>query len=224
MKTSVSLFDADLALLVDSADPVVRVAAESARARLDSPARFPSVPPHVAALIVDVIAEAKTSGRLIYRGVAISLCRYCGARSEWKKPPRKKRECEYPISGIDFADRLIVISRHITVGGCRTCVDQALPILQAELATFPVQLPTALHMDGVATYQRWDRCRCKRCEWSGHKGQLGKLRTLMGDGDYPGRCPSCGAEFKPFGENPFETLDGFDVVEHPADIAERGRG
>lgn len=211
-KISISLADEDLATLITSTDVDVRLAAEAARDRLAAPARFPGVPSHVAALIADVLAEARTNGRLIYRGVAVSPCRYCGARSEWKRPPRKKREYEYPISGVDFADRFVIISRHITVGGCHSCVEQALPALRAELATFPVQLPTALRTDDAIVYQRWNRCRCKRCEWTGHDGQLGKLRTLMGDGYYPGKCPSCGVERRPLGEDPFERLDGFDVV------------
>lgn len=72
-----------------------------------------------------------------------------------------------------------------------------------------------LRSDGAPLYQRWDRCRCKRCKWTGHDGQLGKLRTLMGDGFYPGKCPSCGEERRPLGSDPFERLDGFDVVEAP---------
>jgi bacterioferritin-associated ferredoxin len=211
-KTSITLCDDDLATLVSSADTAVRTAAEAARDRLAAPSRWPTVASHVAALIADVIAEAKKEGRLIYRGVSVSRCGYCGARSEWKKPPRKRREREYPVAGVDFADRFVVISRHITVGACRSCVEQALPVLRQELMRFPVQLPTALRSEGAPVYQRWDRCRCKKCEWSGHDGQLGKLRTLMGDGYYPGKCPRCAAERRPLGPDPFERLDGFDVV------------
>jgi hypothetical protein len=215
MKTSVTLSDADLATLVSSQDDDVRNAALAAADRLSAPARYAELPAHVAALVADVLAEARKEGRLIYRGVAVSSCRYCGARSEWKKPPRKKREIEYPVSGVEFADRFIVISRHISVGACRVCVDQAMPVLRAELAGKPVQLPSALHVGDAPVFRRWDRCGCKNCKWIGHEGQLGKLRTLMGDGDYPGKCPSCGAERRFMGPNPFERLDGFDVVEEP---------
>ena len=216
MKTSVSLSDVDLAKLTTSADLDVRIAAEKAADRLAAPIRWPDVPPHVAALIADVLAEAHKNGRLIQRGVAVSWCDYCGARSEWKKSPRKKREYEDKISGVEFADRFVIISGHISVGGCRACVDLALPVLRVELARFPVQLSSALRLDGAPVFERWDRCRCKKCEWSGHDGQLGKLRTLMGDGYYHGKCPSCGVERRPLGPDPFERLDGFDVVEQAA--------
>ncbi len=211
MKTSVSLSDHDLAALIGSADEDVRVEAEAARDRLAAPSRWTSVAPHVAALIADVTTEARKEGRLIYRGVSASLCRYCGARSEWKVPPRKRKEREYPVPSVDFADHLIVITGHVSVGACRKCVDEALPVLRAELATFPVQLPTALQSDNAPRFKRWDRCRCKKCEWSGHEGQLGKLPTLMRDGHYPGKCPSCGAERR-FLADPFESMPGFDVV------------
>lgn len=221
MKTSVSLSDDDLATLVASADADVRAAANAARDRLSAPARFPGMPSHVAALIADVLAEAKKNGQLIYRGVSVSLCRYCGAQSEWKKPPRRKNKVEYPISGVEFADRFIIISRHISVGGCRSCVEQALPFLRAELSTFPVQLPPALRLDDAVQYCRWGRCRCKHCNWAGHDGELGKLRVLMGDGYYPGKCPSCGVERRPFGLDPFERLDGFDVVAETRALARK---
>ena len=126
---------------------------------------------------------------------------------------RKRKEREYPVSSVDFAERLIVITGNVCVGACRKCVDEALPVLRAELAAFPVQLPTALQTDNAPRFKRWDRCRCKKCEWSGHEGQLGRLRTLMNDGDYPGKCPSCGAERRFLGPDPFEKLEGFDVVE-----------
>lgn len=213
MKTSVYLSDIDLATLIGSADPEVSSAARAAGDRLAAVTRWPGVPSCAAALIADVIAEAKREGRLIYRGVAASYCSYCDARSKWEKPKRRRREHEVKVSGIEFADRFIVISGHISVGGCRACVDQALASLKTELTAFPVELPAALRTDGAPTYQRWDLCRCKRCGWRGHDGQLGKLRTLMGDGYYPGKCPSCGAERRPLGPDPFERLDGFVVAE-----------
>ena len=216
MKTSVSLSDVDLAALMNSADTDVRLAALAAVQRLHAPARWPDIPAHVAALIADVLAEARKNGRLIYRGVAVSSCRYCGALSKYEKSKRRKKTYEAKISGIEFADRFVIITGHISVGGCRSCVDLAAPALRVELATFPVQLPTGMRLEGVPVYQRWDRCRCKKCEWSGHDGQLGKLRTLMNDGWYQGKCPSCGAESKPFGPDPFERIDGFDVVEQAA--------
>jgi hypothetical protein len=216
VKTSVTLTDADLAMLRNSADLDVRIAAERAADRLAAPARWPDLPAHVGALVADVLAEAHKEGRIIYRGVAVSYCNYCGARSEWKKPPRKRKEREYPVAGVDFADRFLVIERHISVGGCRACVEAALSTLRTELAKFPVQLPSALQTDTAPVYRRWDRCRCKKCEWAGHEGQLGKLRTLMGDGWYQGKCPSCGAERRFMGPDPFEKLDGFDVVQEAA--------
>lgn len=200
-----------MARLLDSADPEVRSAAEAARDRIAAPARWPTVSAHVAALIADVLTEARNEGRLIYRVDTASRCRYCGTHSEWKKLPRKRREREIMIRCVDFACRVLIIQGHISVGACLECVEQALPYLRAELSTFPVQLPMQLRTEGAPVYRRWDRCRCKRCGWSGHEGQLGRLMTLMNDGDYPGKCPSCGAERTLWGPDPFERLVGFDV-------------
>lgn len=215
MKTSVVLADCDLARLIDSEDADVKAEASAAAARLAAPTRWPSVPSHVAALIADVVAEAQKQGRLIWRNVNVSRCRYCGAQSEWKKPPRKKREVEYKVSAVEFAQRFVVITGYVSVGGCRTCVDTALPILREELSGFAVELPKLLHIDGAPVHRRWDLVRCKKCEWSGHEGQLGKLRTLMNDGEYPGTCPSCGAERRFLGPDPFERGDGFAIAQEP---------
>lgn len=215
IRTSVSLSDNDLSTLIGSADADTRTAAEAASARLAAPTRWPDVPPHVAAMVADITSEAREEGRLIYRSVATSFCRYCGARSTWEKSKRRRREYEAKISGVEFADRFVVISGHISVGGCAACVADALPVLRAELAQFPVQLPRQLQTDDAPVYQRFDRCRCRKCNWTGHDGQLGKLRTLMNDGWYLGKCQSCGAERRFLGADPFERLDGFDVVEVP---------
>ena len=69
----------------------------------------------------------------------------------------------------------------------------------------------------------WYRClwlkkahrpsECKKCGWIGHDGQLGKLRTLLGDGYYLGKCPDCGAENHAFTVENIVALEGFEVVE-----------
>lgn len=211
MKTGVHLADRDLATLINSEDVEVRAAAKLAAARLAAPARWSAVPSHVAALIADVIAEGEKNGRLIWQGESVSYCRYCDARSEWKKPPRRKNEVEYKLSGVEFAYRFVVVRGFISVGGCRACVDQALPILREELSGLAVELPRQLHIEGAPVHRRWERVRCKDCGWTGHEGQLGKMNAIMG-GTYPGKCPSCGAEHHPLGRRPFENIDGFEVV------------
>lgn len=211
MKTSISLSDRDLARLVDSDDTETRAEALAASNRITAATRWPSIPSHVAALVADILREAKTEGRLTYRTEMISFCRYCGAKSTWEKSKRRRRDYEAKLSGREFAHRFLVMRGHISVGGCSACVEQALPVLRGELALFPVELPETLRTDGASLYRRWDRCRCKTCGWSGHNGQLGKLPALM-QGEYHGKCPSCGAERRLF-QDPFECLDGFDVVE-----------
>lgn len=212
MKTSIHLTDVDLARLVDSADQEVALEAAAALARLDASTRWPSLPAHVGALVVDVLREAREHGRLIYQARRARFCRYCDARPTWKKPPRKRREREILVAGYDLADRPLFFTDSITVGACAACLDAAHAVLVAELAKFPVQLPSKLQAEGAPRYRRWDRCRCKKCDWTGHEGELGKLRTLFNDGTYPGKCPTCGVEHSPFGARPFETLDGFVLV------------
>lgn len=210
--TRVTLSDADLARLVDSADPAVAAAARHARDRLVAVDAMPDVPPHVAQLVVDVVAEARTAGALTYRHDRIYVCPYCQQASRYEVPKRKRKPVEILVPAVDFAQRFVFVRNSVAVGACRDCVDAALPHIVEALAAVPAEVPDALAAPGRPRWRRWDRKRCTKCGWSGHKGQMGTLPALLG-GRYPGKCPSCGVERKPFGPDPFERVDGFDVVE-----------
>lgn len=212
-RTSVKLLDVDLSRLADSADPETAAAASAAAGRLAVVATLGDVPPHVAQLIADVVSEATTAGRLIWRHDSTGMCPYCQRQSEWKVPKGKRKKREYRVPVVDFADRPIFIRGHASVGACGECVEAARPHLIAALAHVHAQVPAQLAAPGRPALVRWDRQRCIKCGWSGHEGQMGKLRTLFNDGWYRGKCPSCGAERTAFGAKVFERVDGFDVAE-----------
>lgn len=211
-RTSVKLLDTDLARLADSADPETAAEAAAAAGRLAVVATLADIPAHVAQLVADVVSHATTAGILRWRHDTVSICPYCQRRSEWKKPPRKRKEYEYRLAAIDFDDSFLIIRGHLGVGACRTCVDEAMPHLQRALMHVLAQVPEPLAAPGRPKLERYDRRRCTKCGWSGHEGQMGKLRALI-SGYYRGKCPSCGVERTAFGPDPFERVDGFDVVE-----------
>lgn len=210
--TKVSLSDVDLARLVDSADPEVVALAQQARDRIAAAEALP-VPAHVAQLVVDVVAEARATGLLLFRPTATYACFYCGARPEWRKrTPRHRKLVEYPVQGVEFAYRFVFIQRHISVGGCRACVDQALPHLIERLADVRAEVPDVLAAAGRPRWRKHRLARCTKCGWSGHEGQMGLLPALL-QGKYPGQCPSCGVKREPLGPDPFEHPPGFEVAE-----------
>ena len=211
-KTTVSLTDEDLLKLAESADHATAQAAAKCAERVALVERLKDVPAHIAGLVADAVAEARESGELVYYNRRISRCAHCGATSTWTKPARRRKEVEVQLSGVELARRFVYVQGHVSVGGCSECVKAAAPIIAAELSGVPAQLPSQIVAEGVSTWVKWGRVKCKKCNWTGHEGQLGRLPAIMG-GTYPGRCPSCSAERMPFGLDPFEHIDGFELIE-----------
>src|SRR5690606_29356435 len=116
------------------------------------------------------------------------------------------------FAGRELAFRYVSFQGYPTLGGCVECVESALPHIREALRGIPVQLPETLRPEGEPKRVKYQRRRCKKCGWEGHEGQMGRLPTMLGDGTYPGKCPSCG-EKSGWLRDTFETLDGFDVVE-----------
>jgi rubrerythrin len=48
-------------------------------------------------------------------------------------------------------------------------------------------------------FTRYQNRKCSKCGWFGHEGQMGRRRTMFGDGYYPAQCPSCNAVNEAFG-------------------------
>lgn len=216
---SVKLTDDELTLLDGRCSEKVQKEVDAAKARLGSMAAHPDLPPAQAALIADVVNEARETGRLIYRTERIDYCRICKQTKghvPFKSGPRKgKPNYDRPIrmTGYEFARRFVIIRGSITVGGCQECVEAVMPYLPDALRGVAAEVPAALRAKGEPIRKRYDRRRCTKCGWEGHEGEMGQLRTLMGDGYYPGKCPSCGVEHLPFTTGTFETLDGFVIVD-----------
>jgi len=215
----VDLTDSELVLLDGSCSEKVQAEVDAARTRLGSMTAHPDLPPALAAFIADVVNEARENGRLIYRTERISYCRLCGRTKSYvlfKSGPRRGTpNYNRPIymHGHEFARRFVTIQGSVSVGGCHECVEAVMPYLPDALRGVPAEVPAVLRAKGEPVRKRYDRRRCTKCGWGGHEGEMGQLRTLMGDGYYPGKCPSCGVEHAPFRLSPFKRLDGFEIVE-----------
>lgn len=215
----VDLTDSELVLLDGAVSEKVQAEVEQAKARLAAMAEHSDLPPRQAALIADVVAEALAEGRLIFRNESITYCRLCrrsGGYVRFKSGRNKGREdINRPIrlAGREFARRFVTVRHHISVGGCTDCVDPVLPRIAEALRGVPAQVPERLRAEGEPERKRFDRTRCTKCGWEGHEGEMGRLRTLMNDGTYPGKCPSCGVVWLPLSGSPFESLNGFVIVE-----------
>lgn len=225
MSPLVSLTDAELSLLDGKVGEKAQAEVAAAIARLASEQAHADLRPELAHLIADAVTEARTNGELRWFGTQASSCSLgCDKKHGYfpfkSGPNRGLPNYKKPKSyyGIEMAARFVRVQGHITVGGCQDCVVEAKPALIDALADIEAQLPDALVKPGNRTWTKHNNRRCPQCGWEGHEGECRKLRTLMGDGWYPGGCPSCDFEAGLLGRQ-FENLDGFTLVEHaPAEV------
>lgn len=219
---NLSLTDSEMVLLDGACRPDVQAEVDAAKTRLAAASRYADLSPALAGFIADVLAAAKAEGRLRFAGRRLRHCKFCGdspqpAYVPYKGGPNRGlpnyKKPRY-LAGIDLAPGSVSVDGFVRLGGCGSCIETVKPYLVEALATVRAELPDQLTAEGAVRFRRHDRRRCTRCGWEGHEGEMGRLRTLMGDGTYPGICPGCGAEQPPLSfERVFESAEGFAVVE-----------
>ena len=215
--TNVRLTDDELLVLDGRCSEKVQAEVEGARIRQAMQDRL-DLPTHLAGFVGDVLLEAQTNGELRWMSKRLTYCRICrkapGYAPFVRGPRRGRPNYDRPLTlaGWDLAHRFVTIKDSANLGGCDECVQAALPAIREALRGVVAQLPKALRAEGVPARTKYPNVRCKECGWEGHEGEVGRLRTLMGDGTYPGKCPSCGVEHQPFRPSPLEQTGGFVVV------------
>lgn len=216
----VDLSDAELLLLDGRCSEKAQAEVDAAKRRAALSASLgPAVFDADARLVQEIVDEAVKNGQLAFYHKSCDHCSTCGKSAGYAKHKRsgryhRKGQDNYkkPLSlpGIELADRFITIKGHITVGCCRECWDRVKPLVVAAIADVRAEIPEAI-TGQPPRFKKYDRRKCGKCGWEGHDGQLGMLPALMG-GQYPGKCPGCGAENLPFGRIVIESVPGFDVV------------
>ena len=172
--------------------------------------------PEVYQEIIQVILEgAERTGELkYYRGGRLNYCPVCETSAGYAT---YKRNSRYHQKGEPNHSRPLSFSKH-EVGNtqmCQQCFVAIKPYLLPYLTTIKAEV--SQHLAGEPPrWKRYYHITCKKCGWSGHEGELGKLRTMMADGYYHGECPSCNEQSLPFKRDPFERRYGeFTLVEQP---------
>jgi hypothetical protein len=213
----VNLTDDELLLLDGQCSPAVQAEVEIAKDKR-ALVGFAKVSGDDAEFISRILAEAREQGRLDYRRLLLRHCPICKAMPGYKiykSGPNKGREnYDKPLylGGVDLAHRFVHVTGHAARGCCVNCWQRIQPVLAAQLVGVRAAIPAEISGE-KPRFARYARKKCEKCGWIGHDGQLGKLRTLLGDGYYPGKCPACGAENHAFTVANIVTLEGFEVVE-----------
>ena len=219
--TKVELTDAELRALDGQCRPDVQTVVEAAHRRRDLAARLGRLTPAQVRFVADVCDEAREKGRVVFRGKGLRFCEVCGRHAgyyRFKSGRRKGQEDpKRPLqfNGFEFADRFVTMRGYATLGCCQDCFEATETALVAELSAIRCETPEGLR-NGPLRFKRWDKAHCTECDWRGHEGEMGRLRTLMGDGLYPGKCPNCAAQNQPFGRTLIKKGEGFVVVDRPA--------
>lgn len=217
---NITLTDEELLLLDGKCSENTQKEVIAALARIECAKSHPELPEKLAKFIASAVDEARNEGQLIYRSCNIHTCKTCGKNGGYYKYPRngryhRKGESNYSkpryISGVELADRFVIMQGNPAVGCCNECFEQVKPFLAAALENIPCQVSERI--TGHPTrWKRYKKRECSKCGWTGHEGQLGKLPAMMG-GFYPGKCPSCGTENRLFGMDLVKSVNGFDLVE-----------
>lgn len=215
---SVTLTDKELVLLDGQCSEKVQSEVNLAKDRLEAASRLPDLSEAEAAFISDAVNEAKTNGVLVKRWTKVRHCKLCNSSAGYAKYTRSSRyhrkgqtDHSKPLylSGVELADRFVVMTGYPTLGCCNNCYSKLQPILKDQLSGVQAKLPEELR--GETTYDKKDNMECTKCGWTGHEGEMGMLQAIMG-GEYPGQCPKCDAQNLPFGRNYIEIRKGFTIV------------
>lgn len=152
--------------------------------------------------LASAVREGRTSGRLGFSHAQVRWCEICGKGGGYAKHSRSTRshrkgdnDTSRPLmlSGVDLARGFINFIGWPSLGCCAECWDTLRPMVVELIEPLPIEAHPKI-TGHAERWKRWDHMGCKSCGWEGHEGEMGQLRTLMNDGYYPGRCPSCGAE------------------------------
>ena len=222
--TSVSLLDSELMLLDGACSEKVQAQVDLARQRVDYAAAHTDVTAAAVKVVVAAVAEANASGALTWESSPLSNCPVCnksGGYVPFKSGPRKGQDNHSKprrLRGIELKRSFVRFEGHVSIGACATCMAEIAPMIAAELATVPAELPTQLRAEGTFAWVKDVHRHCKHCGWTGGTSKLGLLPAVLG-GQYPGKCPSCGDEQRPLGERFIETLDTYDLIPAPEEAA-----
>ncbi len=179
-----------------------------------------------ASLVADLLVEARSTGVLLHQSKQIRYCVVCGkdagyalytrdSTSHWKGTPNHDKPLY--LRGVEFAHRFVVMKGHAVLGCCRECAGTLVGALGIELLGVAVQLPEHWPGGRPCHWTRYPHVLCTACGWTGHEGEM---RTIQGlHRRYPGGCPACEAENKPFRALIIEPAEGFTMVETTCKIA-----
>ncbi|MGI9492556.1 MAG: hypothetical protein ACR2QF_09175 [Geminicoccaceae bacterium] len=228
MGTLISLSDEELVVLDGSVSEEAQKTVDQAKARLAAIKNMQGVPANIASFIADLVGEAEKSQKLTFRHTRISKCAVCEKRAGFAK---FKRDGRYHRAGdsnpkkplmlpaVELADRNVSIQGRVSNGCCSDCWKDIKPFLSDALNEVSAEIPEAI-TGYPPKFKRQKNRHCTQCDWEGHEGEMRLLPALF-EGRYPGGCPNCDADNKPFGLDLIKNAEGYTLVPVPSKEASK---
>lgn len=198
---SVYLTDTELILLDGKCSEKVQKRVNLAKDRLSLQSILTNIKPEYSSFIADVVNEAKTEKKLIYKSKYIHRCGVCKKSAGYAKYTRStgyhrkgQENFDKPLimDGIELAERFVVFKDTAILGCCYDCFKEIKPFLVQELKSVEAELPEAL-MGVKSKYKKCEIYSCTICNWTGSESQMGFVNAVF-EGKYKGKCPQCSAK------------------------------
>lgn len=209
----------DQAVLLDGLlDAKQQMLVDAAKRRIAMRKQFPDLSDGERKLLEGLVAEARTNGLVIWRHKSIRRCAVCEKFAGYavvSRNTRTKRKGEQdfdkPLSmfGVEFANRFVSFEGSVSLGCCVNCAKNLAPHIETILSEVPHERRWP---NFSSKWKKYDNCKCGKCGWDGHEGQMIRHPTIMGDGTYPAECPQCHAMNTLF-STVIKTVGGFTLVE-----------
>jgi len=204
--TRYELTDPEAVLLDGQVRDTVQSLIDAAKARLSAIGLYSDLSEREAGFVADVTTEAHTQKILAHGCEYIRRCPVCekdagyhirtrSSRNGRKGQPDFSKPKLFPA--LEFHQSFITIKNRVALGCCQDCFARVKPYLADALKDVKAQIPSNV-TGHKPTYLRMT---CTKCSWIGLESEMGKLPAIMGNGYYPGKCPSCGAENQLFSRN-----------------------
>lgn len=156
----------------------------------------------------EILRKAEETGKLTWKFKSIRSCSHCDKKYAYAKYPRSGRyhnkgdsNWDKPIhyQGVKFNEG------GVTVAGsgdmCADCFKKHNVLDQ--LIHYILDNDLKIHIQkndiGTTKYLKDDVRVCFECKEEMLESEMGRERTMMGDGTYAATCPHCGAKSLPFG-------------------------
>lgn len=152
-------------------------------------------------VVARIIAEALKCGRFRYFYTEIKSCPVCKRNDgywphtrsgKWHRKGSPNYDKPKMFRGIDCTPGRITIKYHGDFcDGCNKThglIDRITSIILER------ELPIELISDKRTKFLRDDKRVCRACKRDMYESEMGKQRTIMGDGYFPSICPHCNAE------------------------------